>query len=79
MSSWKKCFYLLSYLSSPHPLLFFKNCVCVCVWEFRCIWRPEVLDPLEMGLQAAVSSLMWGLKSDLGTLVQPYVILTAEP
>lgn len=58
------------------PSYFWKVClffndvlVCVCVWiwacEFRCPWRPEASDPLELELQTLVSCLLWVLGIEL--------------
>ena len=46
--------------------------MCVPVWGVgrwhvyvcKCWQRPEAWDPLELGLQAIVSHLMWGLGAD---------------
>jgi hypothetical protein len=39
----------------------------VCEREFRCLWRPEVLDALELELQAVVDYPMWVLGIELGS------------
>lgn len=37
----------------------------VCTYEYRCPWRPEVLEALELVSQVVVSYPMWVLRTEL--------------
>lgn len=49
----------------------------VCVDEFKCPRRPEVINSLELELRAVVSYLKWVLGMKL--CQEKYLLLTTEP
>lgn len=67
---------------------FFQRFLSVFLWAYVCVhmwhvcpaaWgvQKSMSDPLELGLQGALSSLIWKWK--LGTLEEPEAIFTPEP
>lgn len=59
-----------------HSFNFLVICVCMSACEYRCLRRPEALNPLELELQAVVIHLLRVLGTKWGPLE---VLLTIEP
>lgn len=65
-------------------MIYVNVCVCVCVHICTPVWRypkgPEqYVNNLKMELEVVVSSLMWALKTELGSSGRTQVLIITEP
>lgn len=53
-------------------------CVCALCSDFKVQKRDDLMDPLELDLQAVVNCQMWMLGTKLSPLLEQYVITTVD-